>query len=197
MGEMYLNNTFNGFIASIFFAVIGNIMLLFGNEKDEDEFIRRITQYYGMIAILNSIPGLMEAIQTYENIRDDREYKNPNSPITNPLTEFAQSYGEAVTGKGPLGDVSPAVAIPYELMQFLIGVQFTPFESAYQMATSEKYFAYNMWLFFGGAPTAFPKDMRPSRKKTSTSSSKSSPSSNTRSTQIQNQRRNNSRRNKR
>ena len=188
---------FNGFIASIFFAVIGNIMLLFGNEKDEDEFIRRITQYYGMIAILNSIPGLMEAIQTYENIRDDREYKNPNSPITNPLTEFAQSYGEAVTGKGPLGDVSPAVAIPYELMQFLIGVQFTPFESAYQMATSEKYFAYNMWLFFGGAPTAFPKDMRPSRKKTSTSSSKSSPSSNTRSTQIQNQRRNNSRRNKR
>ena len=103
------------------------------------------------------------------------------SPITNPLTEFAQSYGEAVTGKGPLGDVSPTVAIPYELIQFLLGVQFTPLESAYEMATSEEYFAYNMWLFFGGAPTAFPKDMRPSRRKKKKKSTP--PSTNTRSRQ--------------
>jgi len=187
---------FNGAIASIFFAVIGNIMLLLaGDKEDREEFMRRITQYYGFIAILNSIPALMEGIQIYENIRDDKEYKNPNSPITNPFAEFAKSYGEAVTGKGPLGDVSPLVSIPYELMQFLIGVQFTPFESAYEMATSEEYFAYNMWLFFGGAPTAFPKDMRPSRRKKKKKSAP--PSSNTRSRQIKNQRRNNSRRNTR
>jgi hypothetical protein len=187
---------FNGAIASIFFAVVGNIMLLLaGDKEDREEFMRRITQYYGMIAILNSIPGLMEAIQTYENIRDDREYKNPNSPITNPLTEFAQSYGEAISRKGPLGDISPAIAIPYELMQFLIGVQFTPFESAVKMATSEDYFTYNLWLLLGGAPTAFPKDMRPSRK--SKKKKSTPPSTNTRNQRVKNQRRINSRRNKR
>lgn len=187
---------FNGAIASIFFAVIGNIMLLLaGDKEDREEFMRRITQYYGFIAILNSIPALMEAVQFYENIRDDKEYKNPNSPITNPFVELAKSYGQAVTGKGPLGDVSPLVSIPYELIQFALGVQFTPLESAYQMATSEEYFAYNMWLFFGGAPTAFPKDMRPSRKKKKKKSTP--PSTNTRSRQIKNQRRNNSRRNTR
>jgi hypothetical protein len=65
------------------------------------------------------------------------------------------------------------------------------------MATSEKYFAYNMWLFFGGAPTAFPENMRPPRKKKSNSSSKSIPSQNTRSKQILNQRRGNSNQNTR
>ena len=140
---------------------------------------------------------MMEAIQTYENYRDGKEYKNPNSPITNPLVELAKSYGQAVTGKGPLGDVSPAVSIPYELMQFILGVQFTPLESAYQMATSEEYFAYNMWLFFGGEPTAFPKGMRPYRKKKTKRNINSTPSVNTRSKQIQNQRRGNTRQNKR
>ena len=60
--------------------------------------------------------------------------------------------------------------------------QFTPFEAAVDMAQDEKYFAYNFWLLMGGAPTAFPKDMRPSRK--SKSSSTSTPSVNTRSSTI-------------
>tara|TARA_R100000541_G_C1897072_1_gene83920 strand:- start:93 stop:8627 length:8535 start_codon:yes stop_codon:yes gene_type:complete len=187
---------FNGAIASIFFAIVGNIMLLLaGDKEDREEFMRRITKYYGMIAMLNSVPALMEAIIIYENKIKNQEYKKVNSPITNPFAEFAKSLGDAVTRKGPLGDVSPALAIPYEAIQFALGVQFTPFESAVEMATSQDYFAYNLWLLLGGAPTAFPKDMRPSTRKKKKKTTP--PSTNTRNQRVKNQRRINSRKNKR
>lgn len=175
---------FNAFLSGIFFAAVTNFMLLFGSDKDEDEFRRRLYQYYGMIALLNAIPGLMEGIKTYELYRDGKEYQNPNSPITNPYVEFAKSAGESVGRKGPLGDINIMTAVLYELIQLRLGVQFTPFEAAVDMAQDEKYFAYNFWLLMGGAPTAFPEDMRPSRK--SKSSSKSTPSKNTRSSTIKN-----------
>jgi len=181
---------FNAFLSSILFAAVANFVLLFGSPKDEDEFRRRLFQYYGMIALINAIPALMESIQTYENIRDGKDYKNPNSPITNPFVEMAKSAGESVGKKGPLGDVNIMTAVLYELIQFRLGVQFTPFEAAVDMAQDEKYFAYNFWLLIGGAPTAFPKDMRPSRKN-SLIQTITTPSLNTRSKQINNQTRQN------
>ncbi len=188
---------FNAALASIFFAIVGNIMLLFGNDKDEEEFMRRITEYYGLQALITAIPGMTEAVSLFQNEVDGKGYKKTRTGVTNPLAQFAENAAEAVKREGALGDVNPVVGVAYEILQYFIGVQFTPLEAAVEMAKYDKYFAYNMWLFFGGAPTAFPGDMRPPKGKSKKSNSTKAPSQNTRNKQIQNQRRNSSRRNKR
>ena len=160
----------NASLSTMYFLAIGNIALLLLGKSDKDDdfddrekFWERVTKMYGLIGLVNAIPTLGQAIQTFINEKEGKGWKKADANITSPLNEFAETFGAILNEENK--DDPILIPIMYELMQFAMGVQLTPIEAAYNMANDQDHLAYWLLTFAGISPGSIPERFKPKKKK--------------------------------
>jgi len=159
----------NASLSTMYFLAIGNIALLLLGKSDKDDdfddrekFWERVTKMYGLIGLVNAIPTLGQAIQTFINEKEGKGWKKADANITSPLNEFAETFGAILNEENK--DDPILIPIMYELMQFAMGVQLTPIEAAYNMANDQEHLAYWFLIFAGISPGSIPERFKPDKK---------------------------------